>query len=403
MRLGLAVYTYSVRIEGDVVKGSLEAESAERAEQLLRENGWELLSVSEKRPFLNMQLGGSKAKMDDVLEFTAQLRTLTEAGLPLDRALKILMATLPNQSLRGVIRELLLDIEKGSPLAEAFAKHPSVFPRLYINMVKAGEEGGILPLTLARLIEFYERSIEFRNFLITSSIYPAALLVFGLSALVVLTVFVIPKFAEVFTNMGKDLPGAAAVLIGSSKFFTEHGIELLLAGVAAVALFNIYVRTPSGKMWWHSILLRMPIVGDLILKTNLSRACRTLGTLLGAGVPILKALQIVSQLSDNLPVNLALSRLERGIRDGEGLAGPMRTDRFFPPFMTNLVTVGEETGDIGIMLVKVADQYDNDVRKSAKRFVALFEPMMIVVMGGLIGAIVVSMLTAIFSINEMGM
>ncbi|MDK2122875.1 type II secretion system F family protein [Parachitinimonas caeni] len=399
----MAVYTYSVRIEGDVVKGSLEAESAERAEQLLRENGWELLSVSEKRPLLNMQFGGSKAKMDDVLEFTAQLRTLTEAGLPLDRALKILMATLPNQSLRGVIRELLLDIEKGSPLAEAFAKHPSIFPRLYINMVKAGEEGGILPLTLARLIEFYERSIEFRNFLITSSIYPAALLVFGLSALVVLTVFVIPKFAEVFTNMGKDLPGAAAVLIGSSKFFTEHGIELLLAGVAAVVLFNVYVRTPSGKMWWHSILLRMPIVGDLILKTNLSRACRTLGTLLGAGVPILKALQIVSQLSDNLPVNLALSRLERGIRDGEGLAGPMRTDRFFPPFMTNLVTVGEETGDIGIMLVKVADQYDNDVRKSAKRFVALFEPMMIVVMGGLIGAIVVSMLTAIFSINEMGM
>lgn len=396
-------FAYRVRINGDTVSGVMEAASQSQAETLLRENGWEALAVEEKRPLLgNLTLGRrSAAGMADILEFTTQLKTLLDAGLPIDRALKILMATLPNEKLRVLLRELLLDIEKGSPLAEAFSRHPETFPRLYINMVRAGEEGGILPLTLARLIDYYERSIEFRNFLISSSIYPMVLLVFGLSALIVLTVMVIPKFAEVFTNMGKELPGAAAFLIESSSFLQTHGIELLMGISICIAAFVLYIRSPSGKLWWHQLLLRLPLIGDLILKANLSRACRTLGTLLSAGVSILKALRIVSQLSDNLQVNEALSRLERGIREGEGLATPMRMDRFFPPLLTNLVTVGEETGDIAAMLLKVAEQYDAEVRKAAKRFVALFEPMMIIVMGGLIGAIVVSMLTAIFSINSM--
>lgn len=397
-------YAYRVRIGEQTVSGLMEAPGTPQVESALRENGWEILQITEKKPLLEVLFTPrrSKAGMGDVLEFTSQLLTLLDAGLPIDRALKILINTLPSQSLTPIMQELLADIERGSTLHDAFSKHPQAFPRLYNNMVKAGEEGGILPVTLARLIDFYERSIEFRNFLISSSIYPAVLLVFSVSALIALTVMVIPKFAEVFDNMGKQLPPAAAFLIDTSHFLTDYGLQMLMGIVIAGFSFFMYTRQPAGKMWWHQLILRLPLLGDLLLKANLSRACRTLGTLLSAGVPILNALRIVSQLSENVQVNEALSRLERGIRDGEGLAAPMRMDRFFPPLLTNLVTVGEETGDIARMLMKVADQYDADVRKTAKRFVALFEPLMIVVMGGLIGAIVVSMLTAIFSLNEMG-
>jgi len=397
-------YAYRARIGEQIVSGLMEAPGTPQVESALRENGWEILQITEKKPLLEALFTPrrSKAGMGDVLEFTSQLLTLLDAGLPIDRALKILINTLPSQSLTPIMQDLLADIERGSTLHDAFSKHPQAFPRLYNNMVKAGEEGGILPVTLARLIDFYERSIEFRNFLISSSIYPAVLLVFSVSALIALTVMVIPKFAEVFDNMGKQLPPAAAFLIDTSHFLTDYGLQMLMGIVIAGFSFFMYTRQPAGKMWWHQLILRLPLLGDLLLKANLSRACRTLGTLLSAGVPILNALRIVSQLSENVQVNEALSRLERGIRDGEGLAAPMRMDRFFPPLLTNLVTVGEETGDIARMLMKVADQYDADVRKTAKRFVALFEPLMIVVMGGLIGAIVVSMLTAIFSLNEMG-
>lgn len=396
-------FAYQVRINNQDVSGVMEAPALAQAESILRDNGWEILRVHEKTALLAGLFAPrrSSVAMGDVLEFTSQLLTLLDAGLPIDRALKILINTLPNPNMSGILQELLADIERGSTLYDAFTKHPQAFPRLYVNMVKAGEEGGILPITLGRLIDFYERSIEFRSFLVSSSIYPLILLVFGIGALIALTVLVIPKFAEVFENMGRALPPAAAFLIGTSHFLTDYGIEIILGIATAGFAFYMYIRQPTGKLWWHQLLLRLPLLGNLLLKANLSRACRTLGTLLMAGVPILNALRIVSQLSDNLQVNEALSRLERGIRDGEGLAAPMRADRFFPPLLTNLVTVGEETGDIARMLMKVADQYDGDVRKTAKRFVALFEPIMIVVMGGLIGAIVVSMMTAIFSLNDM--
>ncbi|WP_374355821.1 type II secretion system F family protein [Chitinimonas sp.] len=397
-------FAYRVRSDGMVRDGVLVAAGAQQAETILREQGFEIVEVKPKRSLLaQLQAERSSSVSNaDVLEFTTQLATLLDAGLPIDRALKVLHSTLPGANLRAILLEMLADIEKGETLADAFSRHSGAFPRLYVNMVRAGEEGGILPITLRRLIEFYERSIEFRNFLVSSSIYPLTLLVFGISALIVLTVMVIPKFAEVFENMGKALPPAASMLIGLSNTLQLHGLEMLGAIVVIACGFWAYVRAGAGQLWWHQTQLRMPMLGELLLKANLSRACRTLGTLMLAGVPILKSLTMVAQLSDNTQINQALARLERGIRDGEGLAAPIRADRFFPPLLANLVTVGEETGDVGTMLLKVADQYDADVRKVAKRFISLFEPLMIIVMGGLIGAIVLSMLSAIFSINEMG-
>jgi type II secretory pathway component PulF len=400
----VAQFAYRIRHGEQTLSGRLEAPAYPQAEAILREQGYDILHLAPYQSLLDrLQLRGrSRASRSEVLEFTSQLTTLLDAGLPIDRALKVLHDTLPSETLRGLIRDMLIDIEKGETMATAFGRHPDAFPRLYVNMVKAGEEGGILPITLRRLIEFYERSIEFRNFLISSSIYPATLAIFGVSALVVLTVLVIPKFAEVFDNMGKALPPSAAMLIGLSHILQLHGLEILATVLVSAAAFWAYVHTSAGRLWWHRTLLRLPMLGELILKANLSRACRTLGTLMLAGVPILRSLHMVAQLSDNTQVNQALSRLERGVKEGEGLAAPIRADRFFPPLLSNLVTVGEETGDIGSMLLKVADQYDSDVRKVAKRFIALFEPLMIIVMGSLIGAIVLSMLSAIFSMNEMG-
>jgi type II secretory pathway component PulF len=239
--------------------------------------------------------------------------------------------------------------------------------------------------------------------LITSSVYPVLLFVFGIASLVVLTVVVIPKFGEIFSDMGQQLPFAAAVLINTSNFMVNYGL-LMLGGIALMIwAFVSFIRTPGGQAWWHTTLLRMPLIGKLLLKIQLARLCRTLGTLLGSGVPILTSIHIIHGLTDNIPLKKAIDRLQQAIKEGRGVAQPLRTDMFFPPLLGHLATVGEETGSLDKMLMKVADQYDTDIKKATKGFISIFEPAMIVLMGGLIGAIVVSMLTAIFSINDLPM
>lgn len=394
--------------QGKTVKGVMEESDATAVSNLLRASGLTPLKVDEKGGTQQTAGGFSlfgprRVKMGDVLEFTEQLEALLKAGLPLDRALKILQGTLENPSLQEVVRGIYLEVEKGQSLADAFSQYRRVFPKVYINMIRAGEEGGILQLALERLIDFYERTLEFRNFLITSSVYPILLFVFGIASLVVLTVVVIPKFGEIFKDMGQELPFAAAVLIDTSSFLVNYGL-LVLGGMALIAwMFVAFIRTPGGQAWWHTTLLRMPLIGKLMLKIQLARLCRTLGTLLGSGVPILTSIHIIHGLTDNIPLKKAIDRLQQAIKEGRGVAQPLRADLFFPPLLGHLATVGEETGSLDKMLMKVADQYDTDIKKATKGFISIFEPAMIVLMGGLIGAIVVSMLTAIFSINDLPM
>lgn len=393
--------------QGKTITGTLEDSDAAAVSAQLRASGMIPLHVGEKDaprrlaalPFI----GQPRVALGDVLEFTEQLGALLKAGLALDRALKILQGTLENPALQEVVRGIYLEVEKGQSLADAFSQYPRIFPRVYVNMIRAGEEGGILPLALERLIDFYERTLEFRNFLITSSIYPVLLFVFGIASLIVLTVVVIPKFGEIFNDMGQELPFAAAVLINTSNFLVAYGLPMLGGLALAVWAFLAYIRTAGGQVWWHGLVLRAPVAGKLILKIQLSRLCRTLGTLLGSGVPILTSIHIIQGLTDNIPLKRAVDRLQQSIKEGQGVARPLRADSFFPPLLGHLATVGEETGSLDKMLLKVADQYDTDIRKATKGFISIFEPAMIVAMGGLIGAIVVSMLTAIFSINDLPM
>ncbi len=392
---------------GKAVNGVVEDVDVASVTKMLQANGFTPVKVVEKGA-AGMSGGASlfgprKVSMRDVLELTEQLNALLKAGLPLDRSLKILLGTLENAALLEVVQGIYLEVEKGHSLADAFAQYPKVFPRVYVNMIRAGEEGGILQVALVRLIDFYERSIEFRSFLVSSSIYPILLFVFGIGALVALTVVVIPKFGAMFAEMGQELPFAAAFLIGIANFLTKYGLLMLLGIGLGIWAFRAYIRSPGGQVWWHTLILRLPVFGKLVLKIQLSRLTRTLGTLLASGVPILTSIGIVQGLTDNIPLKRAVERLHQGIKDGKGVAQPLRNDAFFPPLLGHLATVGEETGSLDKMLLKVADQYDTEVQKATKKFIALFEPIMIVMMGVLIGGIVISMMLAIFSINDLPM
>lgn len=346
-------------------------------------------------------LRSRRVHVKHVLAMTEQLLTLLEAGLPLDRALHITQGSLESPYFRSVMQAVVVDVEKGHTLAEAFMRHPGVFPRLYVNMVRAGEEGGVLPVVLHRLVEFYTRSMEFRSFLITSSIYPVLLFVFGVGALLGLTVFVLPKFGQIFQDMNQSLPLPAAVLIGIGDFLKRYGLPILGATALATAAFFYALRDDAWKERWQRVLLRIPVLGPLLLKVQLAHVCRTWGTLLASGVPILTGMRIVRELTDHIPLRKALDRLVRAVQEGQGVSGPVRADPFFPKLLGQLATVGEESGALDSMLIKVADQYEKDIQKATRNLVALFEPVMILVMGGLIGGIVISMLSAIFSINDM--
>lgn len=355
-------------------------------------------------PFALAELGSRLSRsvnIKHVLSMSEQLLTLQEAGLPLDRALHICLGSIEHTYFRRVMQLVLVDVEKGNTLADAFAKTPSVFPKLYINMIRAGEEGGVLPIVMKRLIEFYTRSIEFRSFLITSSIYPLLLFVFGVSALLGLTVFVLPKFGQIFADMNQTLPLPAAVLIGAGDFLRAYGGYIIGVLVAIVTGFHYAIKDPYWRERWQRLLLRLPVLGSLLLKIQLATVCRTWGTLLSSGVPILTGMRIVRELSDNIPLVLALDKLVQAVQEGRGVSAPVLADPFFPRLLGQLATVGEESGSLDKMLIKVADQYESDIQKATRNLVALFEPAMILVMGGLIGAVVVSMLTAIFSINDM--
>ena len=351
----------------------------------------------------NLEIGnfGKSVGIKHVLSMTEQLLTLQEAGLPLDRALHITLGSIQHVYFRKVMQNVLIEVQKGQTLADAFAHTPQVFPRLYVNMIRAGEEGGILPVVMKRLVEFYTRSLEFRSFLISSSIYPALLFVFGVCALLGLTVFVLPKFGQIFADMNQALPAPAAILIGGGDFLRAYGIYILGAIALLVLGFVKLLENATWRERWQNFLFRLPMLGSLLLKIKLATVCRTWGTLLSSGVPILTGMRIVRELSDNIPLVKALDRLVMAVQEGKGVSAPVLADPFFPRLLGQLATVGEESGSLDKMLIKVADQYEKEIEKATRNLVALFEPVMILVMGGLIGAVVVSMLVAIFSMNDM--
>ncbi|MBA4254348.1 MAG: hypothetical protein C0445_00550 [Polaromonas sp.] len=339
--------------------------------------------------------------MSHVVSMSEQLLTLIEAGMPIDRALHVTADTLGSLQLRDVLRAVVVEIEKGKSFSEAISAYPRIFPKLYVSMVRAGERGGILPVVLARVIDYYAKSIEFRSFIITSSIYPVILLMFGLVSVIGLVIFVIPKFGEVFASMDRALPWSAAFLLDSSAWLRGHWLYLV-GGFVVLCVGGVAVLSDAAMRFrFQSVLLSMPGIGFLIKKIQFSQICRTWGALLGAGVPILSAIQIVKSLTSWLPIEKALDDLSLKVQEGRAVSDAVNENPVFPKLVGQLVKVGEESGTLDFMLDRIAVQYEKDVQKMTKSIVAAFEPTMIIVVGALIGFVVVSMLMAVFSINDM--
>jgi len=406
--MGTFQYTATDRT-AKIVHGSMDAADERAVVAWLRANGYYPIKVGQSGGAT--QAGPSIAGLStafargpstqDVLAFTQQLATLLEAGMELDRSLAILLDLTDNQRLRSILRGILTDIQTGSSFADSLAKHPRLFSRLYVNMVKAGEASGVLEVILSRLAGFLERSKAVRDEVTSAMIYPALLLCVGGGAVVVMMNFVIPKFAQIFADTKQLMPLPTRILLAISGFTTDYWwvfIGLIIVGCISL---RAYLQTEQGRARWDHWKLSLPLLGDLIREIEVSRFARTFGTLLQSGVPVLNAVSIVRETITNRVITGAMSRLQEGVKRGEGISGPLRATGAFPSFSIHMTRVGEETGRLEEMLIKVADTYDERVRRTVKRLTSLLEPVLILSLGLIVGFIVLSMLLAIFSINEL--
>ncbi len=337
----------------------------------------------------------------DLVALTQQLATLLEAGLPLDRALAIQAELAPNSHVRTIMTDILRSVRGGTSLADALAKHhPRPFSRLYVNMVRAGEKGGVLETTLRRLAEFLEESQEFRDALVSALIYPVLLTGVGAAAVVFLMTFVIPRFATIFKDLGATIPLPTLILLNVSGAIQHYWWLIALIGLVGLIASRMLLSRPAGRLTVDRLLLGLPVVGDVVVKTDVARFTRILGTLLKSGVAMITALAVVKEMLANQVLAQAVERLGDSVRRGAGLAQPMAEAGDFPPLAIHMIRVGEETGRLEEMLLKVAATFEADTRKLVKRLIALAEPCIILVMGLIVGFIVVAMLMAILSVTD---
>jgi len=343
---------------------------------------------------------GRSLKSGELLQLTKELSHLLKSGLPLDRALSIIGESAPSANVKTVVAQIKEAIRGGRSLSEAVAEKPGDFSELYVNMVRVGEVGGVLPQALEKVAQFMERSEEIKRFIISSSIYPAILLAVGFISILIIMGFVVPRFSGIFKDLGQKIPLPTQILMSTSQFLQDWWPVLLASLVLFVVLFWRWVRMPSNRGRIDRFVTRSPLLGRLVLETQVSRFSRTFGTLLLSGVPVLKALSIVERVVGNSLVKAAVSHVYEQVRSGKRISASMHEKGIFPPMTVQMVSVGEETGRLGEMLVVVADELDNRIEGKIRSYLALLEPLAILVMGVIIGAIVVSMLSAILGISE---
>jgi len=396
--------------QGQTIDGVMEAPDARGVVERLQRDAYFPIQVApqdERRPVFGLTLpaiGRRRITRLEVLTLFQQLAALIEAGLPLDRALVILEDLAPNPRLRGIIGDLLKGIRGGSSLAEAMAKHqPRPFSRLAVNMVRAGEKGGVLEATLKRLAELLEETQEFKETLISALIYPILLTLAGTGAVIFLLTFVIPRFVDIFRDLGQSLPLVTQILLSMSTGLQHYWWLIALGVLAAVLAVRVTLSTDAGRNRWDRLVLRLPLVGDVVLKSETARFARVLGTLLKSGVPVLTALGVVRELTANRVLGRAIERVSEGVRRGAGIAVPLGEAQAFPPMAVHMVRVGEETGRLEDMLIKVAGDFESEVRRLVKRLMGLLEPAIILIMGLIVGFIVVALLMAIFSLTEVAL
>jgi len=403
----MPVYTYKATDSlGKVVEGSLEATEERSVVEKLHDSGLIPIRIQlpkeAQAPTLDISLDSLLGRITsrDVLTFTQELNTLVSAGLPLDRSLEIMVELTENKKFREVVENVLKGVEEGSSLADALAKYPKIFTRLYINMIRAGEAGGVIDPILKRLAEYLESVRETRDFIISALIYPIILTLVGAALVVVMLVWVIPKFAIIFEDMGQTLPLPTQILMSTSQGIVSYWWLILAFVTCGIFWWKRLVHTEEGRFKWDKMKFRIKPLRRFIQKTEVVRLSKTLGTLIQSGVPILEALNIVKETMGNTVFANAITDVRNKMKEGESIAKPLKESGVFPPLSIHMITVGEETGKLDEMLLKVSDNYEREVKNSIKRMISLLEPLLILIMGVVVGFIVFSMLIAIFSVNE---
>jgi type IV pilus assembly protein PilC len=393
----MPMFEYTARSQtGQIQKGQMDVASKDDVSNYLRKNRLILVSVRETPKQIKLSMGGVRVKTRDVVIFTRQFATMINAGLPLVQSLNILAAQTENKTLADITRAVVYDVESGNTLADAFSKHPKGFSQLYVNMVAAGEAGGILDTILLRLATFLEKNDALVRKVKGAMIYPGVIMTVAGGAITVLLVFVIPTFQNMFASANLELPLPTRVVIGMSNFLIGYWWAILLSIGGIIFAIRSYYATAPGRLQIDRMLLKAPVLGDVIRKSAVSRFTRTLGTLVSSGVSILEGLEITAKTAGNQVVHDAVMMSRQSIAGGETIAAPLEKSKVFPPMVISMIAVGEQTGGLDEMLSKIADFYDEEVDVAVSALVSLMEPAMIVLLGVIVGGMVIAMYLPIF-------
>jgi general secretion pathway protein F len=392
----------AVAADGKLRTGVITAESGKTVTRELIRQGLTpvYVGLEDKKSFaLKLpSFGGGRRR--DVLFFTQELSTLLNSSVPLDRALSITGELTTRHQFRTIVLDILRSIKGGKSLADALALHPAYFSELFINMVRAGEASGSLGQIFERLSEFERSRDELRSYIVSSMIYPALLALVGAGSIFVILNFVVPRFAGIFDDSHMKIPLPTLIMLQASKIVQDWWWLVALCLAGSIIGFRVFIGTPNGRFWWDTNRLKIPILGDALQKAETSRFARAMSTLVGNSVPLVQSLHISAGILFNTRMANSLKEVAQGVKRGEGISQPLSRTKMFPPLASHLLTVGEETGKLDLMFARMADIYEEETRASIKRFTAVFEPIVILVMGIIVGALVLSMLIAITSIND---
>jgi type IV pilus assembly protein PilC len=393
-------YNWEARSKsGAVQKGVMEASSVALVEAQLKKYGFTGISIKEEAKKIELKLPGSgKIDTKDLVVFTRQFATMIDSGLPLVQCLDILAGQQQNKAFKEILFKVKEDVESGSTFADALGRHPQAFDQLYVNLVAAGEVGGILDTILQRLAAYIEKAMKLKKQVKGAMVYPATIMAIAVIVVGVILVFVIPTFAKMFADFGGDLPGPTKFVIALSNFLKKYIILMIAAAFAAKFAFSKYYATPKGRKLVDRLALRAPIVGPLIRKVSVAKFTRTLGTMVSSGVPIMDGLEIVAKTAGNKIVEEAIYKVRQAISEGKTMAEPLAASGVFPPMVVQMISVGEATGAMDAMLTKIADFYDDEVDDAVGALTSMMEPLLMVFLGTTVGGLVIAMYLPIFKL-----
>lgn len=388
---------------GSVQKGVMEAPNAAMVEAQLKKYGFSGISIKEAGKGMKLQLklpGGGRKKIDtkDLVVFTRQFATMIDSGLPLVQCLEILSGQQENKTFKEILIKVKESVESGSTFADALSRHPQAFDQLYVNLVAAGEAGGILDTILSRLAAYIEKAMKLKKQVKGAMVYPTTIMAIAVIVVGVILVFVIPTFAKMFADFGGELPGPTKFVIALSNFLKKYIIVMIAAAFGFKVALGKYYATPKGRKTIDQLALKMPVVGPLIRKVSTAKFTRTLGTMISSGVPIMDGLEIVAKTAGNVVVEQAIYDVRKAISEGKTMAEPLAACGVFPPMVVQMISVGEATGAMDAMLNKIADFYDDEVDDAVGALTSMMEPMLMVFLGTTVGGLVIAMYLPIFKL-----